>query len=155
MGLFSKPIKTLDDLFRPHTLEDIYYAETQITKALPTMIDKANTPALKDAFTTHLKETQGQIARLERVFSQLGHPVKGVTCQAIEGIIAESKEVMNEIAGSAGPGAQVCCPLPKPWSIMRSRAMAHSSRSPSNLDTPTAWRFSSRRSPRKKPPTGS
>ena len=97
MGLFSKPIRTLDDLF-VHTLEDIYYAENQITKALPTMIDKANTPALKDAFTTHLKETQGQIARLEHVFSQLGLPVKGVTCQAIEGIIAESKEVMSEIA---------------------------------------------------------
>ena len=57
MGLFSKDIKTLDDLF-VHTLQDIYYAENQITKALPKMIEKATDPQLKQAFQTHLAETE-------------------------------------------------------------------------------------------------
>ena len=97
MGIFTKTISTLDDLF-VHTLQDIYYAENQTSKAMPTMIDKANTVALKDALTTHLKETETQIVRLERVFSLIGQPAKGVTCQAIDGIIAEAKEIMNDIA---------------------------------------------------------
>ena len=57
MGVFSKDIKTFDDLFM-HTLQDIYYAENQITQALPKMIDKANDPQLKQGFQTHLAETQ-------------------------------------------------------------------------------------------------
>ena len=60
MGLFSKDIKTMDDLF-VHQLQDIYYAEQQITKALPEMIEKASDPQLKQAFQTHLGETQQQI----------------------------------------------------------------------------------------------
>ena len=60
MGLFSKDIKSLDDLFI-HTLQDIYYAEHQITKALPEMIEKVSDPQLKQAFQTHLGETQQQI----------------------------------------------------------------------------------------------
>ena len=63
MGLFSKPIKTLDDLF-VHTLQDIYYAENRITKALPKMIDKATDPQLKQGFELHLQETRNQIVRL-------------------------------------------------------------------------------------------
>jgi ferritin-like metal-binding protein YciE len=94
MGLFSKPIKTLDDLF-VHMLQDIYYAENQITKALPKMIDKAADPQLKQAFQTHLTETQGQIKRLEQVFQMHGQPVKGVTCAAMDGIIEESQEIMG------------------------------------------------------------
>ena len=70
MGLFSKDIKTMDDLF-VHTLQDIYYAEKQITKALPKMIDKASAGPLRDGFETHLRETEGQIDRLERVFQML------------------------------------------------------------------------------------
>jgi ferritin-like metal-binding protein YciE len=65
MGLFSKPIKTLDDLF-VHMLQDIYYAENQITKALPKMIDKAADPQLKQAFQTHLTETQGRSSAWSR-----------------------------------------------------------------------------------------
>jgi ferritin-like metal-binding protein YciE len=95
MGLFSKPIKTLDDLF-VHMLQDIYYAENQITKALPKMIDKAADPQLKQAFQTHLTETQGQIKRLEQVFQMHGQPVKGVTCAAMDGIIEESQEIMGD-----------------------------------------------------------
>jgi ferritin-like metal-binding protein YciE len=97
MGLFSTPIKTLDDLFI-HTLQDIYYAEQQITKALPTMIEKAQNPALKSGFTQHLQETKQQIVRLEQVFKALNQPVKGVTCAAMDGIIAEAKEVMSDIS---------------------------------------------------------
>ncbi len=97
MGLFSKPIKTLDDLF-VHTLQDIYYAENQIAKNLPTMIEKATNTQLKQAFQTHLVETKGQITRLEQVFEMHGQPVKAVTCAAMDGILAESKELMGDVA---------------------------------------------------------
>ena len=97
MGLFSKPIKTLDDLF-VHMLQDIYYAENQITKALPRMIAKTTDPQLKQGFQTHLTETEGQIKRLEQVFQMHGQEVKGVTCAAMDGIIAEAEEVMGEVS---------------------------------------------------------
>ncbi len=95
MGLFSSPIKTLEDLFT-HTLQDIYYAENQIAKHLPTMVDKASNPELKAAFQKHLTETQNQAKRLEQVFGMLGQPVKGVTCAAMDGILAEAKEVISD-----------------------------------------------------------
>lgn len=96
MGIFSSPIKTMDDLF-VHTLQDIYYAETQITKSLPKMIKKAGDPQLRQAFETHLNETEGQIRRLEQVFEQHGQKVKGVTCAAMDGILAEAAEVMSDV----------------------------------------------------------
>ncbi len=96
MGLFSKDIETLDDLF-VHTLQDIYYAENQITKALPKMIDKASDPQLKQAFQTHLEETCNQIKRLEQVFQQHGAEAKGVDCPAIDGITEEAQEIMGEV----------------------------------------------------------
>src|SRR3954469_18466923 len=96
MGLLSKPIKTLDDLF-VHTLQDIYYAENQITKALPKMIAKATDPQLKQGFEAHLAETQNQIKRLEQVFQMHGQPVKGVTCAAMDGIIEEATETMGDV----------------------------------------------------------
>ena len=97
MGLFSKDIKTLDDLF-VHQLQDIYYAENQITKALPTMIAKATDPQLKQGFQSHLAETQNQIKRLEQVFQMHGHSPKGVDCPAIDGIIEEANEIASDIA---------------------------------------------------------
>lgn len=97
MGLFSKDIKTLDDLF-VHTLQDIYYAENQITKALPTMIQKASDPQLKQGFQTHLGETQNQIKRLEQVFQMHGQSPKGVDCPAIDGIIKEANATAGEVA---------------------------------------------------------
>ena len=97
MGLFTKDIKTLDDLF-VHTLQDVYYAEHQITKALPTMIEKATAPALKTAFETHLTETKAQIQRLERVFEMHGQKPKAVTCPAMDGIVKEANEIMGEVA---------------------------------------------------------
>jgi ferritin-like metal-binding protein YciE len=96
MGIFTKDIKTMDDLFL-HSLQDIYYAENQITKALPKMIDKATSPDLKSGFRTHLEETKAQIARLDKVFQKLGKEPKGTTCPAIDGIIKESDEIAGEI----------------------------------------------------------
>jgi ferritin-like metal-binding protein YciE len=95
MGLFSKPIKSLNDLFL-HMLQDIYYAEQQITKNLPTMIEKASDPQLRAAFQTHLNETQNQIQRLEQVFGMIGEQVKGVTCDAMDGILSEAKEIISD-----------------------------------------------------------
>ena len=100
MGLFSKDIETLDDLF-VHTLQDIYYAENQITKALPKMVEKATDPELKAGFEKHLRETEGQIARLERVFEMHGQEPKQVTCPAIDGIIKEANEIAGDVADKA------------------------------------------------------
>ena len=100
MGLFSKDIKTMDDLF-VHTLRDIYYAEQQITKALPDMIEKASNPQLKQGFQTHLRETENHVKRLEQVFDLLGKKAKGVDCPAIDGIIKEAKEVAGEVDDKA------------------------------------------------------
>ena len=96
MGLFSKDIKTLDDLF-VHTLQDIYYAEQQIAKSLPQMIGKATDPQLKAAFEQHLTETQGQIQKVEQVFRMHGHEPKSVTCAAMDGILSEAQDIMGEV----------------------------------------------------------
>jgi ferritin-like metal-binding protein YciE len=95
MGLFSKDIKTMDDLYL-HVLQDIYYAENQIKKALPDMAAKATNRDLTAAFKTHLEETEKQISRLEQVFGLLGKEPKGTACPAIDGIIKEANEVAGE-----------------------------------------------------------
>jgi ferritin-like metal-binding protein YciE len=100
MGLFSKDIKTMDDLF-VHTLRDIYYAEKQILKALPDMIEKASEAQLKQAFQSHLGETKNQVTRLEQVFKLHGVEAKGVDCPAIDGIIEESEEIAGEVEDKA------------------------------------------------------
>lgn len=97
MGLFSKDIQTMDDLF-VHQLQDIYYAENKIVKSLPKMIDKATDPQLKADFTSHLDETKNHIVRLEEVFRLHGVEAKSVTCPAIDGIIDEAEEVAGEVA---------------------------------------------------------
>ena len=89
-------VKTMEDLF-VETLKDIYYAEKQILKALPAMVKKAGDTKLKDALETHRQETEGQIDRLEQVFKLMDVPARGKKCQAIEGIIAEAKEHMQDI----------------------------------------------------------
>ena len=94
MGLFSKDIKTMDDLF-VHTLRDIYYAEQQIEKALPKMISKAADEGLRSGFEKHLTETRNQIQRLEQVFQLHGAQAKGVRCPAIDGIIEEGEEILE------------------------------------------------------------
>jgi ferritin-like metal-binding protein YciE len=96
MGLFSKDIKNMDDLF-VHTLRDIYYAEKQIVKALPEMVGKASDPQLKQGFQTHLHETESHVRRLEQIFKLIDAPAKGVDCPAIDGIIEEANEVAAEV----------------------------------------------------------
>ena len=95
MGIFSKDIKTLDDLF-VHSLRDIYYAEKQILKALPEMIEKATDPQLKQAFQAHFGETKNHVTRVEQVFKMHGVEAKGVDCPAIDGIIEEAEDVAGE-----------------------------------------------------------
>jgi ferritin-like metal-binding protein YciE len=96
MGLFSRDIKTLDDLF-VHQLRDIYYAEKQIVQALPEMIEKAKDPGLKQGFEAHLGETKNHVKRLEQVFKMHGVEAKGVECPAIDGIIEEADEIAGEV----------------------------------------------------------
>jgi ferritin-like metal-binding protein YciE len=91
--------KTLDDLFL-HTLKDVYYAEKQILKALPKMAKAAGSDELRQAFESHREETEGQIERLEEIFKMLGKAARGVPCEAINGIIEEGKEVMEDFAES-------------------------------------------------------
>ena len=98
MGFFTKDIKSLNDLFM-HGLQDLYYAEKQIMKALPDMIEKATNAQLKAGFEKHLAETEGQIERLRQVFELLDADPKGDKCPAIEGILKEGKELMSEIEG--------------------------------------------------------
>lgn len=96
MGLFTKDIKTMDDLF-VHQLQDIYYAENQLVKTLPKMAEKASDPFLKQGFLAHLEETKGQVKRLEQVFEMHGAEVRSVACPAIDGIIKEAEEVTGEV----------------------------------------------------------
>jgi ferritin-like metal-binding protein YciE len=96
MGFFSKDIKTMNDLF-VHTLRDIYYAEKQIVKALPDMVEKSTDPQLKQGFQTHLRETENHVKRLEQVFQLIGENAQGVDCPAIDGILEEADEVAGEI----------------------------------------------------------
>lgn len=91
--------KTLDDLFYD-TLKDIYYAERKIVKALPKMARAASSPELKTAFEKHKDQTQEHIERLQQVFEILGRRAQGKTCDAIEGIIAEGEEIIDEFKGT-------------------------------------------------------
>jgi ferritin-like metal-binding protein YciE len=100
MGIFSKDIKTMDDLF-VQTLRDIYYAEGQILQALPDMIEKAHDAELKQGFETHLRETKNHVKRLEKVFQMHATEPVGDDCPAIDGIIEEADDVAGEVADSA------------------------------------------------------
>ncbi len=88
-------IKNLEQLFAEQ-LQDIYYAEKKLTKALPKMAKKANSPKLSQAFTKHLEETKSQIEKLEQVMNSCGVKVKGKKCEAIEGLIKEAEELMSD-----------------------------------------------------------
>ncbi len=87
--------KTLETLFHD-TLKDIYYAERKILKSLPKMARAAQSGELKAAFEKHKEQTEGQIERLQQVFEIIGKPARGKTCDAIEGILAEGEEIMDE-----------------------------------------------------------
>ena len=95
MGFLSKPIKNLDDLF-VHTLQDIYYAELQIIKALPKMIEKVGDSQLREAFQSHLAETRNQVKRVEQVFMMHEVPVHADGCPAIDGILDEANAILGD-----------------------------------------------------------
>jgi ferritin-like metal-binding protein YciE len=97
MGLFTKDIQTMDDLLL-HGLKDIYYAENQIVKALPKLIDKATNRDLSSGLKDHLEETKNQITRLDQIFKKLGEEPRGTRCPAIEGLISEADEIGGNVA---------------------------------------------------------
>jgi ferritin-like metal-binding protein YciE len=91
-------------------VQDIYYAERQILKALPKMAKAAANEDLKEAFTLHREETQGQVERLQKVFEALGKRARGVTCEAINGLIEEGDEVIEEFPeGSVRDAGLAAC----------------------------------------------
>lgn len=112
--------KDLNDLF-VDTLKDIYYAEKQILKALPKMAKAATSEQLRAAFEKHLGETEVQIERLEQIFDSLGKAARGKKCDAIEGIIDEGKEIMEEYADTAAldPGLLAAAQAVEHYEISR------------------------------------
>lgn len=95
----SKSPKSLEDLFH-ETLKDIYYAERKILKALPKMARGAESKELKAAFEKHKDETETQVERLQQVFEIFGKRAQGKTCPAIDGIVEEGEEILEEFKGS-------------------------------------------------------
>lgn len=91
---------TIDDLFI-HELSDVYSAEKQITKALPRMARASTNPKLAEAFKSHLEETQGQIERIDQLVEKAGLKLKRMKCVAMEGLVEESKELLDEIEKGA------------------------------------------------------
>lgn len=89
-------VKTLEDLF-VHALSDVYSAEKQLTKALPKMARAATNPALAAAFTLHLEETRGQIERIDRAVEATGIKLKRIKCAAMEGLVEEGEEMIEEV----------------------------------------------------------
>ena len=88
-------VETIEELFVDE-LKDLYSAEKQITKSLPKLVKAATSPELKDAFESHLKETFGQIERLDKVFEILGKSPRGKTCNGMKGVLEEGAEVLEE-----------------------------------------------------------
>ena len=89
------PLESLDGLFL-NELKDVYNAEKLILRALPRMAKAANADGLRDAFTRHLRETEGHVQRLEQIFGSLGQAARGKKCKGMEGIIEEGKEILEE-----------------------------------------------------------
>lgn len=89
-------VKTMEDLF-VHELSDIYSAEKQMTKALPRLAKAAESTELSTAFEAHLEETEGQVARIEEVAEVLGIKLKRIKCEAMEGLVEESKSVIEDV----------------------------------------------------------
>lgn len=94
MALFGTEITSFEDLFEQEIM-DLYDAEHRITEALPKMAEAASSSELKQAFENHLVETQGQVARLEKIFGMLGKEPKRETCAAMKGLIAEGEQMIK------------------------------------------------------------
>ena len=100
-------VGTMDELFLEE-LKDLYSAENQITKALPKMAKAASSKELRAAFEHHLKETEGHIERLEKVFDTLGKSAKGKTCEGMKGVLEEGAEELKEMeAGNVRDEAMI------------------------------------------------
>ncbi|HEY1860181.1 MAG TPA: ferritin-like domain-containing protein [Gemmataceae bacterium] len=89
-------VETLDDLYVDE-LKDLYNAENQLVRALPKMAQAASAPELRTAFEEHLEQTRGHVQRLEQIFKKLDVSPKGKKCKAMEGLIEEGKEVMDDV----------------------------------------------------------
>src|SRR4051812_5096386 len=95
MGLFtSTNFDSFETLFLDQ-IQDLYDAEQRLTKALPKMAAAAHNPTLKSAFEQHLRETENQVSRLERVFSMMGKTAEAKTCEAMKGLISEGEEAIS------------------------------------------------------------
>ncbi|WP_299815250.1 ferritin-like domain-containing protein [uncultured Roseibium sp.] len=112
-------MKTLADAFE-HTLQDIYYAEQQLTKAMPKLQEAANGKKLKDVIGDHLEETKTQVKTLEQVFKSLGKKASGEKCDAIEGLLKETDGIIAEASGTAKNAALVAaCQAVEHYEIAR------------------------------------
>jgi ferritin-like metal-binding protein YciE len=89
------PMDSLQALFE-NELKDVYNAEKQLVSALPRMAKGATAPQLRDAITSHLRETEGHVKRLEQIFKSLDLPVRGKKCKGMEGLVEEGKEILEE-----------------------------------------------------------
>lgn len=99
-------MKNLEDLFE-HALKDIYYAEKRILKALPKMVKAAQDEDLKEGLEDHRVETEGHVSKLEEIFVLMEKPAKAVKCEAIEGILSEADEVLEEFGKSKACDAAI------------------------------------------------
>lgn len=112
-------MESLADVFE-HTLQDIYYAEQALTKAIPKAQKAANHPELKAALTAHLAETKGHVKTLQQVFGTLGKDAGGEQCPAIDGLIAETDRVLDEASDDALDAALIgCCQAIEHYEISR------------------------------------
>jgi ferritin-like metal-binding protein YciE len=112
-------MKSLDELFE-HTLQDVYYAENAITKALPKVAKAAKSIDLQKAAEEHLRETKDQIKKLEQVFKSIGKRASGEKCDAIEGLIKEADGLMDQASGTAlDAGLLAACQAVEHYEISR------------------------------------
>ncbi len=112
-------MKTLADAFE-HTLQDIYYAENALIKALPKVQEAANGKKLKDAVAEHLEETRQQVKTLDKVFKSIGKTPSGEKCDAIEGLIKETEGIIDEASGVAKNAALIgACQAVEHYEIAR------------------------------------
>ncbi len=116
--------KKLEDLLLTF-MQDVYYAERQILKALPKMAKAASSPQLREAFTHHREETQGQVERLQKAFEVLGKRARGITCEAINGLIEEGEEVVEGFPEGAvrDAGLAACAQAVEHYEIARYGAL--------------------------------
>ena len=112
-------MQTLAEIFE-HTLQDIYFAENAITKALPKVAAKATDAKLKKAAEEHLAETKDQIKKLDQVFKSIGKKASGEKCDAIEGLLKEAEGLMEEASGTAlNAGLLAACQAVEHYEISR------------------------------------